>query len=118
VVGVLALAGMLASLQQTLVVPLIPDLPRILDVNATTASWAVTATILTGAVATPIVSRLADIVGKRRMILVALMTMTAGSVLIAVGGSFATVVVGRSLQGFASSLIPVGISLMRDSLPR
>jgi MFS family permease len=118
VIVVLALAGMLASLQQTLVVPLIPDLPEILDVGPTTASWAVTATILTGAVATPIVSRLADMVGKRRMIVVALMTMTAGSILVAVGGGFVTTVVGRGLQGFAASLIPVGISIMRDSLPR
>jgi MFS family permease len=118
VIAVLALAGMLASLQQTLVVPLIPDLPEILDVGPTTASWAVTATILTGAVATPIVSRLADMVGKRRMVVVALVTMTAGSVLVAVGGGFFTTVAGRGLQGFAASLIPVGISIMRDSLPR
>ena len=118
VIAVLALAGMLASLQQTLVLPLIPDLPEILDVGPTTASWAVTATILSGAVATPIVSRLADMVGKRRMIVVALITMTAGSILVAVGGGFVTTVVGRGLQGFAASLIPVGISIMRDSLPR
>jgi len=118
VIAVLALAGMLASLQQTLVVPLIPDLPEILDVGPTTASWAVTVTILTGAVATPIVSRLADMVGKRRMIVVALITMSAGSILGAVGGGFITTVVARGMQGFAASLIPVGISIMRDSLPR
>ncbi|CUR58828.1 Major facilitator superfamily MFS_1 [metagenome] len=118
VIAVLALAGMLASLQQTLVVPLIPDLPEILGVSPTTASWTVTVTILTGAVATPIVSRLADMVGKRRMIVIALMTMTAGSVLVAVGGTFVTTVLGRGLQGFAASLIPVGISIMRDALPR
>jgi len=118
VIAVLALAGMLASLQQTLVVPLIPDLPEILDVGPTTASWAVTVTILTGAVATPIVSRLADMVGKRRMIVIALITMTSGSIVVAVGEGFVTTVVGRGLQGFAASLIPVGISIMRDSLPR
>jgi MFS family permease len=118
VIAVLALAGMVAALQQTLVLPLIPDLPEILNVAPTTASWAVTVTLLTGAMATPIVSRLADMVGKRRMIVVALITMTAGSVLVAAGGGFVTTVVGRGLQGFASSLIPVGISIMRDSLPR
>ena len=118
VIAVLALAGMGASLQQTLVLPLIPDLPEILDVGPTTASWAVTVTLLTAAVATPIVSRLADMVGKRRMIVVALITMTSGSILVAVGGGFVTTVAGRGLQGFAASLIPVGISIMRDSLPR
>ena len=117
VIAVLALAGMLAALQQTLVVPLIPDLPEILDVGPTTASWAVTVTILTGAVATPIVSRLADMVGKRRMVVVALSAITSGSMLVAVSGASHP---SRrpGLQGFAASLIPVGISIMRDSLPR
>jgi MFS family permease len=118
IVTVLALAGMMAALQQTLVVPLIPDLPEILGVSPTTASWAVTITILSSAVATPIVSRLADMVGKRRMVVVALVLMTTGSVLVAVGGTFATAIAGRCLQGLAGSLIPVGISIMRDALPR
>jgi len=118
VIAVLALAGMLAALQQTLVVPLIPDLPAILGVGPTTASWVVTVTLLSGAVATPIVSRLADMVGKRRMIVIALSTSTAGSLLVAVGDSFPAIVAGRALQGLAASLIPVGISVMRDALPR
>jgi MFS family permease len=118
VIGVLATSGMLAALQQTLVVSLIPDLPDILGVTPTTASWAVTITILSGAVATPIVSRLADMVGKRRMVVIALATSTLGSALVAVGGSFVTVLAGRGLQGLAASLIPVGISIMRDALPK
>lgn len=118
VIAVLAVAGMLAALQQTLVVPLIPDLPAILGVSPTSASWAVTISMLSGAVATPIVSRLADMVGKRRMVLITLVVMSIGSVLVAVGGTFATVVGGRALQGLAASLIPVGISIMRDELPR
>jgi MFS family permease len=109
---------MLSALSQTLVFALIPELPNILKVSATAASWAVTITILTGAVATPVVSRLADKVGKRRMIVISLVLMTIGSLLVALGGSFATVVVGRGLQGLVISTIPVGISIMRDELPR
>ncbi|MEU0492686.1 MFS transporter [Nocardiopsis sp. NPDC006139] len=116
--GVLTLCGMIVSLQQTLVIPLLPDLPRILGVSADDASWLVTATLLTGAVATPIVARMADMYGKRRMLLVSLAVMTAGSLIAAVGGGFVPLLVGRAMQGFGTALIPVGISIMRDQLPR
>ncbi|NKY98081.1 MFS transporter [Nocardiopsis alborubida] len=116
--GVLTLCGLIVSLQQTLVIPLLPDLPRILDVSADDASWLVTATLLTGAVATPIVSRMADMYGKRRMLLVSLAVMTAGSLIAALGGSFVPMLIGRAMQGFGASLIPVGMSIMRDELPR
>jgi MFS family permease len=118
VISVLALAGMLAALQQTMIIPLLPDMSEIFDVSPTTASWVVTVTLLTAAVATPIVTRLADMIGKRRMVVVALVLSTSGSVLVAVGGIFPAVVAGRALQGAAASLIPVGISIMRDELPR
>lgn len=116
--GVLTLCGMIVSLQQTLVIPLLPDMPEILGVSADDASWLVTATLLTGAVATPIVSRMADMYGKRRMVLVSLGVMTAGSLIAAVGGSFLPLIVGRAMQGFGAALIPVGISIMRDELPK
>ncbi|WP_413248902.1 MFS transporter [Sinomonas flava] len=114
---VLSLSGTLVALQQTLVVPLLPDFPKILGVSPEDASWLVTATLLTAAVATPIVSKLADMFGKKLMMLVCLGVMIAGSVVAAVGLGFAWVIVGRALQGFSASLIPVGISIMRDELP-
>jgi MFS family permease len=115
-VPVLALAGITVSLQQTLVVPLVPQFPRLLGAPADTA-WIVTATLLTAAVAVPIVGRLADMVGKRRMLLVCLATLVAGSVVAALSTSLVPLIVGRALQGLATGVIPLGISLMRDELP-
>jgi MFS family permease len=106
------------ALMQTLVVPLLPDFPGILGVTADDASWLVTATLLSSAVATPIVSRSADMYGKRKMMVVCLAIMVAGSVMAAVGGAFVWLIIGRALQGFSSALIPVGISIMRDELPK
>ncbi|MCL2533615.1 MAG: MFS transporter [Nocardiaceae bacterium] len=117
VIGVLSLSDILVALLQTLVVPVLPAFAVDLGVPPTSASWLVTITLLTGAVGTPLVGRLADMVGKRLMMLVCLGLMVAGSVLAAVGPGFATVVAGRGLQGFAMALMPVGISMMRDVLP-
>src|SRR4051812_18004924 len=118
VIGVLSLCGTVVALQQTMVVPLLPDFPGILGVSSDDASWLVTATLLTSAVATPIMSRLADMFGKRLMMIVCMVAMTLGSVVAAAGGAYLTLIVGRSLQGFAAALIPIGISIMRDELPR
>lgn len=116
--AVLALCGMVVALQQTLVIPLLPDFPVILGVSTEDSSWLVTATLLSAAIFTPVISRMADMYGKRKMLLLALAVMTVGSLVAAIGGSFVALIVGRAMQGFASSLIPVGISVLRDELPK
>lgn len=117
VVGVLAGAGIVVSLMQTLVIPLIPQLPHLLGASAADTSWAITATLLAAAVATPVAGRLGDMYGKRRMLLTSLVLLVAGSALCALSDSLAPMVCGRALQGLAAGVIPLGISIMRDELP-
>ncbi|MCT2583654.1 MFS transporter [Actinophytocola sp. S1-96] len=102
---------------QTIIIPLIPQLPRLLDASAADAAWAVTATLLAAAVATPTMGRLGDMYGKRRMLLISLGLLVAGSVLAALSDSLGPMVVARAMQGLASGVIPLGISIMRDELP-
>jgi len=118
IVTVLATSGLIAALMQTLLVPLIPELPALQDVSTEDASWLITATLLASAVAIPSLSRLADMFGKRRMILVSLTAMAAGSVLGALNSSLPVLITARALQGFGMALIPISISIMRDELPR
>jgi EmrB/QacA subfamily drug resistance transporter len=117
VVAVLALAGIVVSLMQTLVIPIVPELPRYLDASASNAAWAVTATLLAAAVATPVVGRLGDMFGKRRMLLVSIVLLVSGSVVCALSDSLVPMVVGRTLQGLAAAVVPLGISVLRDVLP-
>ncbi|MET7450588.1 MFS transporter [Streptomyces sp. NPDC005574] len=117
VVAVLALAGIVVSLMQTLVIPIVPELPRLLDAPASDTAWAVTATLLAAAVATPVVGRLGDMFGKRRMLLVSIVLLVSGSVVCALADSLVPMVVGRALQGLAAAVVPLGISIMRDALP-
>ncbi|SDY56621.1 Major Facilitator Superfamily protein [Saccharopolyspora shandongensis] len=117
VVAVLAFGGIVVSLMQTLVIPLIPVLPALLGASASDAAWAITATLLAGAVATPVVGRLGDMYGKRRMLLISLVLLVAGSAVCGLSDSLTPMVVGRALQGLAAGVIPLGISIMRDELP-
>lgn len=117
IVRVLALAGILASVMQTLVIPLIGDLPQILHTSASNASWAITATLLAAAMATPVTGRLGDLYGKKRMMLILLAPLVAGSVVCAMAGSLPPMIIGRGLQGIGAGVVPLAISALRDLLP-
>ena len=54
VITVLAASGLVVSLMHTLVVPLLPRFPQLLNTTAATATWLVTATLIAGAVAAPL----------------------------------------------------------------
>lgn len=118
VVVMLSLCGTVVSLQQTLFLPLLAELPTLIDTSVGGASWLVTSTLLAGAVATPTLSRLADMYGKRRMMLVALGISVSGSLLGAMSSALSLLIVARSLQGVGVALVPIGIAIMRDELPR
>ncbi|WP_033320458.1 MFS transporter [Streptomyces yerevanensis] len=117
VVAVLAFGGIVVSLMQTLVIPIVPELPTLLNAPASDTAWAVTATLLAAAVATPMMGRLGDMYGKRRMLLVSMVMLVAGSVTAALSESLVPMIVGRALQGLSAGVIPLGISIMRDELP-
>lgn len=60
VVLVVAFATLVTTLNQTLVVPVLPELPGRLGVTPSIATWLVTATVIAGAVSHPVLGRLGD----------------------------------------------------------
>lgn len=59
-------------------VPVIKDLPQLLGTETGNATWVITSTLLSCAVATPITGRLGDLYGKRRMLILSLMAYPPG----------------------------------------
>ncbi len=116
-VPVLAFGGISVSVMQTLIVPIVAQLPTLLGTSTSNASWVITSTLLSGAVATPIMGRLGDLYGKRRIVLLSLGLMVLGSLICGVTSQLVPMVAGRALQGFAMGAIPLGIGIMRDELP-
>ncbi|GAA2959817.1 MULTISPECIES: MFS transporter [Streptomyces] len=115
--GVLAFCGVVVAIMQTLVVPLLPHIPELTGATPAAASWLVTVTLLTGAVFTPVLGRVGDMYGKRRVLLVSLGLLVAGSVLCAISSHIGVLIAGRALQGAAIAVVPLGISILRDELP-
>jgi MFS family permease len=117
ILAALAFCGVLVSISQTIVVPLLPQLPQITHSPASDVSWLITITLLTGAVFTPLLGRAGDMYGKRRVLLIALSSMIVGSLLCASSSNLTVLIVGRAFQGAAVAVVPLGISILRDELP-
>ncbi|MGW1228244.1 MFS transporter [Streptomyces sp. NPDC001478] len=116
-VGVLAFCGVVVAVMQTIVVPLLPHVPALTGATPAAASWLVTVTLLTGAVFTPVLGRVGDMYGKRRVLVASLVVLVVGSVLCAVSSHIGVLITGRALQGAAIAVVPLGISILRDELP-
>ncbi|MFE2847986.1 MFS transporter [Streptomyces scopuliridis] len=114
----LGVAGLVVSLQQTLVLPLLPRLMRTFDASVSSVAWVFTATLLAGAVATPLLSRFGDMYGKKKMITLTMALLVVGSVVCALSDSLSVMIAGRALQGAAAAVIPLAIGMIRDTFPR
>ena len=118
ILSALAFCGVLVSISQTIVVPLLPELPAITHSPLSDVSWLITVTLLTGAVFTPLLGRAGDMYGKRRVLLIALCSMVIGSLLCATSSNLSVLIAGRAFQGAAVAVVPLGISILRDELPQ
>ena len=117
VIATLCLGSFGGALMQSLVIPIQTELPRLLDTDPGSASWAVTATLLAAAVTMPVTGRLADLFGKKQVLVVSAAVLVVGSVVAALASSLAPFLLGRVLQGMAMGYIPVAISMVRAIAP-
>jgi EmrB/QacA subfamily drug resistance transporter len=117
IIAVLAFAGMGGSFMQTILLPIQSELPELLNASRADTAWVITITLLVGAIFTPIAGKLGDMFGKRRIALVLLALLVAGSVIAALSTSVGPMIVGRGLQGMGTGVIPLGIAILRDVLP-
>ncbi|MFJ5107531.1 MULTISPECIES: MFS transporter [unclassified Glutamicibacter] len=114
VVGVLATAGIASSLTQTMVTPLIPELPSIFNTTADNTAWIITATLLAAAAVVPISGRLGDMFSKRKMLLILALPLIIGGLVCAFAPNVSVMIIGRALQGMGSGMVPLGIAMLRD----
>ena len=114
---VTAIGGFIVALCGTIIIPILPELSRDLDASFAAVSWALTASTLVSAVSVPVMGRLGDMYGKRKVLLVALAAAVVGSLICALSGDIATLIVGRSVLGLSNAAIPLGISLLSELLP-
>ena len=114
----LSLGGLAFAVLQSLVAPALPVLAEDLAVSTADASWILTAYLLAASVLTPILGRLGDMIGKRRVLIGVLATLAVGTLVAALAPNLGVLIVARVLQGSAGAILPLSIGMVRDELPR
>jgi MFS family permease len=94
-----------------------PALGRSLGVSPLAVSWLLTAYLVAASVATPLIGRLGDLLGRGRVLTWVMAVFCAGSVMCALGGSLGLLVAGRVLQGVAGGVFPLAYGIIRDTFP-
>lgn len=80
--------------------------------------WLATIYTLVGGVAVPVLGKLSDVIGKKKLIVACVAVSLVGSVLDAVTTSWSVLLVGRALQGVAFPAMFISFGLIRDLAPR
>ncbi|MFD6354231.1 MFS transporter [Nocardia tengchongensis] len=85
--------------------------------DLTGSGWILTSFVLVGAAAAPLAGKLADLHGKRRMLLICMALGACGSLVSAAATGVWVLVLGRSLSGLLVPCLFLGYSLIRDIFP-
>lgn len=98
--------------------PVLPVLQAELHTSLAGATWMLTAYLVAGAVATPILGRLGDSYGRKRMFAIALGLLALGSLAGAVATSLPVMICGRIVQGSGGGVLPLSFGIIEAELPR
>jgi MFS family permease len=100
-----------------LLAPIINDLGITVD-DFYRSSWVINGYLLGYIVALPILGRVADIYGRRRVFAAALGVFMVGSAAVALAPTFETLVAARALQAIGGGgVVPVALAIVIDELP-
>ncbi|MFF4568502.1 MFS transporter [Streptomyces sp. NPDC001410] len=106
-------AGVFAMLQ-SLIAPALPTVQHALHTSQSTATWVMTAYLLSASVFTPILGRVGDLVGKKRTLVAVLVTVLAGCLVAALAPNIGVLIVARVVQGVGGALFPLSFGIIRD----
>ncbi|PWI20343.1 MFS transporter [Streptomyces sp. Act143] len=117
VVGLLVLFELTSGFLQGGITPLLPEIGSELGIPDAELAWVISAQLLAAAVSVPVLGRLGDLYGHRRLLRIALGCVAVGTLLVAFADSWPVLLAGRVLMGPLAALLPLEIALVRDRLP-
>src|SRR3981189_1602139 len=110
----LMLTMFLAALDQTIVATALPTIGRQFR-DVSNLSWVITAYLLASTAVAPVFGTLADIYGRRAMIIASPSLFIAGSVLCAVAPNMPVLILARGLQGLGGGgIMPIVQTVISD----
>lgn len=106
------------AMLQNLLFPVLTTLQEELNTSPSAVSWVFNAYLLSAAVFTPVMGRIGDLVGRRRIFIATMLALCLGSVLGAFATSIGVMIAARAIQGIGGGALPIAFGILRDTQPR
>ena len=115
--ALLTVAGVTFALMQTLVVPALPFFEREFHTSPAWTTWLVTSFLVSSSVLTPIIGKLGDAHGKKRMLVISLAIFATASLGAAAAPNIEVLIGFRAMQGAGAAIFPLAFGIIRDQFP-
>ncbi|MVU77234.1 MFS transporter [Nocardia sp. ET3-3] len=116
VVGLLVCVELVSGFVQGGTVLLTPAVRDMIHLSTAQIQWVVAVQFMATAVSVPVLGRLGDLYGHRRILRIALACIAIGATLVALAHTLPVLLIGRVLGGTTAALLPLEIALCRDRL--
>lgn len=116
VVGFLVFCELASGFTQGFTPPLLKDIAAHLAVSDADITWFLTVQSLSAAVCVPLLSKLGDLFGHRRLLRIAVVAVLVGTIVTALVPSYPIVLIGRVLVGALSVWLPLEIALVHTRI--
>src|ERR1700712_3744784 len=113
-VGFLFLVELTSGILQGYYVPLISDLVKHLHIKDGDFNWFEAAQLLLSALVVPVLAKLGDMFGHKRILLISTVLTAAATWGLAFSGNFTTFLIAWALQGFYVVWLPLEVALIFD----
>ncbi|CAN5138322.1 MFS transporter [soil metagenome] len=113
-VGYLFLVELVSGILQGFYVPLIPDLVDHLGIRDADFNWFEAAQLLLSAIVVPVLAKLGDMFGHKRILLVSTVLTAGATWWLAFTGDFTSFLIAWALQGFYVVWLPLEVALIFD----
>lgn len=115
---VLFLGVLMGALDIAIVGPALPAIQRYFQVGERILAWTFSIYVLFNLIGTPLIAKLSDSYGKRRIYILDVAVFAFGSLIVALSPSFPVLLIGRSIQGLAAGgIFPVASAVIGDTFP-
>lgn len=113
-VGFLAAVEIASGILQGYYTPIYSDIADHLRIADGDVNWFEAAQLIVAALAVPVLSRLGDLHGHRRILIIATLITAAGGWLVAFAPGFWTFLIGWALQGAYTVWLPMEIAILHE----
>src|SRR6267143_1952727 len=115
--SILGIVATFVMYVETMVIPAIPDMIKDFSIPYSTSSWILASYLVTAAVTAPILGKLSDVYGRKKLLLISVMIYSVGIALGGFANNLPIMLVARSMQGIGFAVIPISFSIIRNKFP-